>query len=260
MSTEIAKTNTVKDWLSSPSFSEQIAKALPSHLTPERQIRVALTAITRTPLLAKCTPASVCRCILDLSTAGLEPDGRRAHLIPFKNNKSGEYECTLILDYKGMVELALRSGTVSNIHSDVVCDKDVFESDTGRITHKVNYREPRGAVYAAYCVVRFKDGGEKSEVMTRDEVDAIRKRSRAGGSGPWVTDWNEMAKKTVARRALKWVPLSPEIREAVEKDDDAINVTPVPARPAGGLSSLIDDIRYDEPIEVAQDANAEVVK
>jgi recombination protein RecT len=233
VATPAKQPTTIRGWLSSPEFQDQVAKALPKHLTPERQIRIALTALTRTPKLADCTPASVLKCILDLSAMGLEPDGRRAHLIPYGR------ECTLILDYKGLAELAMRSGMISNIHADVVCDKDHFEADTGKITHKVNYREPRGDVYAAYCLIRFKDGGEKAEVMTRDEVEAIRKRSRAGNNGPWVSDWNEMAKKTAARRAFKWVPLSPEIRDAVEKDDDALEVQASPVARAEPLNPFM---------------------
>jgi recombination protein RecT len=213
---------TLRGWIESPDFQNQIAKALPTHLTPDRQIRIALTALTRTPKLMECTPASVCKCLLDLSAMGLEPDGRRAHLIPYGK------ECQLIVDYKGLAELAMRSGTVSNIHADVVCENDFFEADTGRVRHRVNYREPRGKAYAAYCLIRFKDESEKAEVMSTEEIEAIRKRSRAGASGPWVTDWNEMAKKTVARRTFKWVPLSPEIRDAVEKDADVIDI---PAQP-----------------------------
>ncbi len=220
---------TVRGWLESPDFQSQIAKALPKHLTPDRMIRVALTALTRTPKLAECTAASVCKCLLDLSAMGLEPDGRRAHLIPFGK------ECTLVCDYKGLAELAMRSGLVSNIHADVVCENDFFEADTGRVRHKVNYKETRGKVYAAYCLIRFKDGSEKTEVMSVEEVEAIRKRSRAGGSGPWVSDWNEMAKKTAARRAFKWVPLSPEIRDAVEKDSDVIDI---PANPVARSEPL----------------------
>lgn len=216
---------TVGDWLSTPEFREQIAKALPKHLTSDRMIRVALTALRRTPKLMQCSPESVCKCMLDLSAAGLEPDGRRAHLIPYGT------ECTVIFDYKGLAELAMRSGLVSSIHADLVCDKDFFEADTGRITHKVNYREPRGDAYAAYCLIRFKDGSEKAEVMTRDEIESVRARSRAGKSGPWVSDWGEMAKKTAARRAFKWVPLSSEIRDAIEaEDEEPKNVTPLEIR------------------------------
>ena len=232
---------TLRGWIESPDFQSQIAKALPKHLTADRQIRIALTALTRTPKLMDCTPASVCKCLLDLSAAGLEPDGRRAHLIPFGK------ECTLVIDYKGLAELAMRSGLVSNIHADVVCENDMFEADTGRVRHRVNYKEPRGKVYAAYCIIRFKDESEKAEVMSVEDIEAIRKRSRAGGSGPWVTDWNEMAKKTVARRAFKWVPLSPEIRDAVEKDSDVIDI---PAQPVA-RKEPINPFELPEPAPVA---------
>lgn len=221
---------TVKEWLSSDSYKNEIAKALPKHLTPERQIRIALTALTRTPKIAECTPASVLKCVMDLSAMGLEPDGRRAHLIPFGR------ECTLIVGYQGKAELAMRSGMVATIHADVVCENDFFEADTGRVRHKVNYKEPRGKVYAAYCMVRFKDDTEKAEVMTLEEIEAIRSRSRSGQGGPWKTDFNEMAKKTCAHRVFKWVPLSPEIREVVDREDDFIELPNAPVARAEPLS------------------------
>jgi recombination protein RecT len=82
-----------------------------------------------------------------------------------------------------------------------------------------------GEVYAVYCRVTLKGDVTKTEVMSRDDVEAIRKRSRAGSSGPWVTDWNEMAKKTVWRRTQKWLPLSAEILDAMDSDQDTIDDT-----------------------------------
>ena len=220
MSAEIQKTETpkgIKGLLAGEQFKQQVAASLPAHLKPDRFIRIALTALTRTPKLLDCTPESFFKCLLDLSALGIEPDGRRAHLIPYGT------ACTLILDYKGIAELIMRSGLVSNLHADIICDKDEFEFDCGRVTkHKINFREDRGAMYAAYSIARMKDGTEKADVMTKAEIDAIRKRSRAGTSGPWQTDYNEMAKKTVFRRLSKWLPLSPELRDAVEKDDDQV--------------------------------------
>lgn len=205
------------------AFKHAIASLLPKHLAPERFLRVAIAATTRTPKLAQCDRQTFFGALITLSQLGLEPDGRRAHLIPFENRKRGVTECQLIIDYKGLAELAMRSGIVSNLHADVVCDADEFEYDKGVITrHRINLREPRGAAYAAYAICRFKDGSEKCEVMSRDEIDAIRKRSRAGTSGPWVTDPYEMWKKTVFRRLTKWLPLSPEFRDAVEADADGI--------------------------------------
>ena len=245
---------TFQNWVENPTFKAQLAAALPKHLTPDRFIRVLLTATMRTPLLLECTQESLFKCVLDVAAAGLEIDGRRAHLIPFKNNRANppRYEAQLIIDYKGLVELAMRSGTVSSIHADTVCDKDEFSADTGRVTHKVNYREPRGKAYAAYCVIRFKDGGDKTEVMDREEIEAIRARSKAGTSGPWISDPGEMWKKTVARRALKWVSLSPEIREHIERDDAPLNVTPT-----AGLASLVDGITAPHDIEASTDVVTE---
>lgn len=223
----------MKSLLEGPAFRAEIAKVLPKHLTPERMIRVAITATMKTPKLLQCTADSLTRCMLDCSALGIEPDGRRAHLIPFEDRKKGVTVCTLIIDYKGLAELAMRSGLVSNIHADVVRENDVFEYDLGEIkAHKIDFRNERGAAYAFYAICRFKDGSVKADVMSVDEVEAIRMRSKSPNEGPWATDPVEMGKKTVFRRLSKWLPLSPEFRDAVEKDDDedpiakAVNVTP----------------------------------
>jgi len=223
----------VKSLLEGPAFRAEIAKVLPKHLTPERMIRVAITATMKTPKLLQCTAESLTKCLLDCSALGIEPDGRRAHLIPFEDRKKGVTVCTLIIDYKGLAELAMRSGLVSNIHADVVRENDVFEYDMGEIkAHKIDFRNERGAAYAFYAICRFKDGSVKADVMSVDEVEAIRMRSKSPNEGPWATDPVEMGKKTVFRRLSKWLPLSPEFRDAVEKDDEedpiakAVDVTP----------------------------------
>lgn len=235
MSTVIAeqpKKLTIREQLQSQAVIDQISKALPSHMSAERMARIATTALTRTPKLADCTQASFFKCLLDLSSWGLEPDGRRAHLIPYGT------ECTLVLDYKGIVELAYRSGWVRKIHCDVVREGDVFRYSLGSVTEHIpfDYRfdidKPAlaGEIIAAYCMIELKDEATKHEVMTRSEINAIRDRSRAGKSGPWVTDFSEMAKKTVFRRASKWIPLSAELHDAFSEDHDsieAIQVRPV---------------------------------
>lgn len=218
------KPATIRGLLDSDDFKQQVARALPKHLSPDRFLRVAVTALMRTPKLKDCDQVSFFNSLLTLSQLGLEPDGRVAHLIPFENRKRNVTECQLIIDYKGLVELANRSGTVSNIHADKVCENDVFDFDRGEIrAHKIDFKQPRGKAYAYYALVRFKDGSEKCEVLTREDVDAIRSRSRAGQSGPWVTDYDEMAKKTAFRRLSKWIQLSPEFREALEHDADRID-------------------------------------
>lgn len=231
----VAKQSSIKGLLTGEAFKQQLAHALPKHLPPDRFIRIALTALTRTPNLTECTQESLFKCLLDLSAMGLEPDGRRAHLIPYGN------ACTLIIDYKGIVELVMRSGQVSNIHADVVCEGDAFVYDMGEIKkHEIDFRKPRGNVYAVYAVCTFKDGTKAACVMSRDEIESVRKRSRAGNSGPWQTDWNEMAKKTAFRRLSKWLPLSPEIREIVEREDEHDAPITIQAEVTDAAKSIVD--------------------
>jgi recombinational DNA repair protein RecT len=146
----------------------------------------------------------------------------------------------------------MRSGLVANIHADKICENDVFECNKGFIEkHVPNYRQDRGEAYAYYANITFKDGTEKSEVMTLGEVTAISKRSKAvqyydsrkkkgeyASETPWQTDFDEMAKKTVFKRCSKWVPLSPEVRDAVEKDDEDyidIQASTIPDKPRKSL-------------------------
>lgn len=218
------KKQDIRSLLRSDSIIAEIQKAMPKHMTGERMARVALTCLTRTPKLATCTPESFMRCVLDLSAWGLEPDGRHAHLIPYGN------ECTLIIDYKGLVELAWRSGKVKHIHSDVVYAGDLFVYSLGEIKehtpwdfrHDADKPKEKGKPIAAYSMVMLDGDFRKCEVMTYSEIEAIRTRSRAGQSGPWKTDWNEMAKKTAFRRVSKWIPLSAEVHEAFSRDDDQL--------------------------------------
>jgi len=184
---------TIKQRVASQEFAVQLRSALPSHITSERMARSVLTCIARNPKLQECEQSSFFTSLLTLAHFGLEPDGRVAHLIPYGKT------CQVIIDYKGLAELAYRSGRVSNLHADVVCENDEFEYNMGQVVkHRIDLRKPRGNVYAVYATCEFKDGTKKSDVMSREEVEAIRKRSKAGSSGPWVTDWSEMSKKGLA--------------------------------------------------------------
>lgn len=219
------KPSSIRELISGDQFKQQLSLALPRHMTPDRFARIALTALQRTPKLQDCTQTSLFKCLLDLSAAGLEPDGRRAYLIPYGQ------ECTLILSYMGMIELVRRSGDVASIRSELVCENDEFSWENGKVSHKVDWRKPRGEMQAVYAEAVLKSGETQTATLTKDEVDAIRKRSRSGSSGPWVTDYGEMAKKTSLRRLCKLLPLSSEIAEHIDKDNDVVlerDVTPVP--------------------------------
>jgi len=236
MTTAIAtKQKTIQDIIRH-DMAEQFALALPSVCTPDRFVRVALTTINKNPKLAQCTQTSLLACLMDCASLGIEPDGRRAHLIPYGD------KATLIIDYKGLIELARRSGLVSGWRAEIVCDKDKFSYKNGVVKHEINFRADRGEPFAVYSECRFKDGVIDCEVMTMHEVDAIRKRSRAGGDGPWKTDYLEMAKKTVIRRHSKRLPLSAEFRDALDKDQDVVDA----AKPANIIeveASVVDTLK-----------------
>jgi len=206
-----------KSLIQSEKFQKEVEKALPKHLSTERFLRIAITMLTRKPKLAECTPASLCKCLLDLSAIGLEPDDRHAHLIPYGK------ECTLVIDYKGLIVLIRRSGDVVSVRAETVCENDDFEWINGEITHRIDWRKPRGKVQAAYAEAKLRSGEVQTSTMTYDEIEAIRKRSKAANNGPWVTDWSEMAKKTPLRRLTKMLPLSAEVSEHLDKVDSPID-------------------------------------
>lgn len=213
------------------AMGPEFGRVLPKILTPDRFCRVALSAVNKNADLAAAladprNQASALSAFMKCAESGLEPDGRRATINCYRK-KQGGYDITFIPMYQGLSELAMRSGLISNIHADKVCENDTFEWENGKITHKINFREPRGAVYAYYCLVTFKDGGTKSEVMSLDEVNEIRDRSSAyqaakkfGSSCPWITNPHEMGKKTTFRRCSKWLPLSPEVQKAFDFDNE----------------------------------------
>lgn len=251
---------TLRSQIESPAFAAQVAKVLPKILTPDRFIRVAVTAMTRTPKLRECDQASFFGAMLSLAQMGLEPDGRRAHLIPFENRRRGCVECQLIIDYKGLAELAMRSGMISYLHADVVRDGDVFEYSLGEIKKHVPHYlrrdsdkpEKAGDVFAVYAVARFKDGSTKAEVMSIDDVEGIRKRSRSGNSGPWQTDYNEMAKKTAFRRLSKWLPLSPEYRDAIDADSDEPDTLRGVAKADAGAAANAAEFLAGDPVQSSE--------
>lgn len=223
----------VLDLIQNPKQLEQFEKVLPSILTKERFARCAITSITKNPRLLMCTKESLMRSLMEAAQVGLEVDGRRAHLVPY-----GE-ECKMIVDYKGLAELMKRSGEVSDIHLDVVHEKDEFDFafGTGRwLKHKPKLVPDRGRVIAFYSFINLANGGTSFEVMPIHEVVEIRDNSpgwkafvaKKVSSSVWDTSFNEMGKKTVLRRHSKTLTLSPDVMDAVERDDDP---APVAVKP-----------------------------
>lgn len=201
-----------------------IKKALPSVITPERFTRMVLSALSSTPKLAECSPQSFLAAMMTAAQLGVEPNTAlgQAYLLPYRNH--GQMECQFQLGYKGLIDLAYRSGEVSVIQAHTVYENDVFEYELGmdpKLRH-VPAKADRGEAVAYYAMFKTKDGGYGFEVMSVDDVQRHAQRyskSYGNGSSPWRSNFDEMAKKTVLKRALKYAPLKSDFVRGVAQDE-----------------------------------------
>ena len=221
--------------------SGEIAKMLPKHLNAERLLKVAQIAATTTPDLAKCDIASLVGAIGQCAQMGLEPNTvlGHAYLVPFntkrKDASGGERwvnSVQVIIGYKGLIDLARRSGQIVSIAAHEVCQADKFDLVYG-LDEKLNHTPAmgdRGEVIGFYAVAKLKDGGHCFEFMSRHQVEAIRDGSqgyqRAKKLGkesahPWSAHFVEMGRKTAIRRLAKFLPLSVEFQTGVALDSMA---------------------------------------
>jgi recombination protein RecT len=218
----------------------------------DRFRRVVLQSLVRNPDLLKATPDSIASAAAEAAQLGLEPSGAigGAHLVRFGD------KAQLLIDYRGLVELARRSDQIEDVWADVVREKDHFEARRGLhpdLVHEPDYSAERGPnpdtdgnrVIHAYAVAIFKSGHRRFDVMSRAEVEAIRARSRAANNGPWVTDWSEMAKKSVTRRLCKTLPLHAQAREIIAADEEREYGGPrvVVEGPPEATGSLVERLR-----------------
>ena len=225
---------TIEEMLRHPAMQKQMQMALPRGMDADRILRIAMTALRQTPKLGACTPASFIGALFQSAQLGLEPSNGlgQAYLVPYGQ------AVTFIIGYKGLIELARRSGQISELYAYPVYAADHFNFTLGlhrNIDHQpaVDGEPADKDLVAVYAVAKFKDGGTDFEVMTRGQVDAIRKRSKASGNGPWVTDYAEMARKTVLKRLCKRLPLAVETQNALAQDETikttlAADMTQVP--------------------------------
>lgn len=206
----------------------QIAIALPRHLTPERMIRVALTAFQRTTALQECSPLSIVACVIQASELGLELTGPlgQAYMVPFYNKNTRQKEAQFIVGYRGFIDLAYRSGRVENFSAHAVHEADIFDYEFGSkcfLRHKPARGCERGAITDVYATLKLKGGGFDFEVMSKADVESHRAKysKQSGPYSPWETAWEEMAKKTPIRRLAKRSPLSVEVARAAVIDEYA---------------------------------------
>ena len=203
----------------------EIAKALPSVITPERFTRMTLTAVNSNPELAKCDKLSFLAAMMSAAQLGLEPNTPlgQAYILPFKNNKKGITEVQFQIGYKGLIDLAYRSGEVELVQAQCVYENDTFECEYGiepKLKH-IPADKNRGELIKVYAMFRTKSGGYGFEVMSVEDIKQhAQKYSKAYGSqySPWKTSFEEMAKKTVLKRVLKYAPLKSDFVRGITQD------------------------------------------
>ncbi len=197
------------------AYKGQIAAALPKHLNADRVCRIALTAIRSNPKLLECETVSLFGAIIQASQLGLEIGAGGAHLVPFKK------QVQMIPDYRGLMSLARRSGDITAFYAQIVKENDQFSLQYG--TEEYLHFKPafsnRGKIIGAFAKATFKDGSCQFDFMPTEAIDATRSRSRAKDSGPWVTDYEAMAMKTVLRKICKFLPVSSELQRAIVLDE-----------------------------------------
>lgn len=217
---------------------QEIKKLLPKHLNAERLLKVAQIAATTTPALVKCDVVSLVKAIGQCAQMGLEPNTilGHAYLIPFntrrkdaKGNEQWVNSVQVIIGYKGLIDLARRSGQMISLAAHEVCKHDRFVCIYGlneTLIHQPSMNE-RGDIMAFYAVAKLKDGGHAFEVMSRPQIEQIRNDSPGWqqavkygkeSTHPWKSHFTEMGRKTVIRRLAKYLPLSVEFQTAAMLD------------------------------------------
>lgn len=227
----------------------EIQKVLPSVISPQQFLRLALNALQNTPHLMECTMPSFYGAIMQCAQLGLKPNvNGEAYLIPFKNNKKGGvYECQFIVGYKGLMILARRSGEVANIDAQTVYANDEFDLAYGFepvLVHKPYLKGDRGEPVGFYATVLLKDGGKSAHYMTVSDAQRYGKRySKAYNNSPWVTDFEAMAKKSCLRQVLKYAPMSTDVDKAIEADNHVLKFE----ENSSVDSALVEIVQDEEP-------------
>jgi len=198
----------------------EIERALPNNLDADRFARIVLTTVKATPGLRKCSQSSILAGCMLAAQLGLEPGPLGlSYLVPYGK------EAQLQIGYKGIIQLARRSGEIKDIQARTVFANDFFEHEYGmnpKLIHRPNHdeqSEPR--LY--YMVARFKGGGEYVMVAPPWKIEEHRKRSKASNNGPWQTDYEAMAWKTLIHMSKPWLPLSVEANNALALDGVVVN-------------------------------------
>lgn len=236
-------------------MAPQFKAALPAHIAVEKFVRVAQTAILNNADLAQADRRSLLAACVRSAESGLLPDGREAALVTFKD-KSGVPQAVFMPMVGGILKLVRNSGELKSISTQVIYEKDNFKyfiDETGeRLSHEPNLFADRGQPIGVYAMAILKDGGVYIEVMTKNQIDAVKACSR-GKSGPWSGAFEtEMWRKTAIKRLAKRLPLSTDIDVALRADDDLYDFEPTQQEPQAERDATqpnrLLDAMGDEPV------------
>lgn len=222
--TKLSPINQFKKQLS--DFEPEVKKLLPEHISPERFTRVVLLAVTQNAELLEAERKSFFNACLKCASDGLLPDGRESTLQIYKL-KDGTKQCQYMPMVGGLIKKMRNSGEIQTITSNLVYEKDHFEyrvdGDGETFIHKPEVFKPRGEAIGVYCMVKTKDGGLFFEILSKDQVMAVKAASKSGGSNfsPWNgAFWSEMWRKTALRRLSKRLPMSAEVENVFKNDNE----------------------------------------
>jgi len=244
----------VKELLWNDAAKIQLQQVAAAHMKPERMMRLMANAIRTTPKLGECDPMSLLGGLMTCAGLGLEPNTIMGHayLIPFKNNRKKITEVQLVVGYKGLIDLARRSGHITSISANIhYSDDEVWEYEEGteaRLRHIPGAQE--GDKRHAYAIAKFRDGGHAYVVLPWAKVMKIRDGSQgwqtavkfgATDRNPWKSHEDEMAKKTAIRALAKYLPLSVEFRDALTVDGGKADFAAFAMNPADQLDATPDD-------------------
>lgn len=241
----------------------KLAEVANAAMRPEDLVRLCLMAASRQPELLQCTQESVLRALMDAAALGIRPGGLmgRGYLLPRRNNKvkPSVLECYFDPGWRGLIDIARRSGEIKSVAAHVVYAKDRFHvafGSTPRLDHEPVLEGDRGEIVAAYAIAEFKDGSVQTEVLTKGDIHKIRAVS-AAENGPWK-DWeDEMSRKSAVRRLCKYLPFDPILEKAIEVATSSDANAPmirdahfVPDLTPGHAQALEERLRGAPPVEV----------
>ena len=202
------------------AYEGELKTALQGAVPSDKFVRTVLTTISLNPNIAEASTNSILGVCLKAAADGLLLDGREAAIVIYRG-KQGPQAKYMPMVY-GIFKKVRQSGEISIFNSFLVYENDDFSITYGMeptVNHTPSFKGKRGDVIGCYAICKFKNGDSDLEWMTVDEIEAVRARSKAKNTGPWHTDWGEMARKTVIRRMSKRLPMG-DATAMVERIDE----------------------------------------